>query len=172
MDDRSAPSSEPIVIVEPEAGESGKPCNAGDLLRQYVDEAREQLDIIANPLPDTRGQRWAAWVLGAVAVLVLAAIGAVALTRTDSVAEFAARAQALHEQNVCVRRQETVMRAIAQYTQDHREPPKDLSVLRPPYLDVPPVDPVSGVPYQYARQGNAVRLSCAQHPLRPGTATR
>ena len=167
MDDRSGTSSEPITLVEPEKASLGEHGNVHSLLLQYADETREQLEAIANPVPDTRHLRRVYWALGVVAVLVLAGVwvGVMALMRGDSAAQYAARALALHEQELCTHRQEAVMRAIAQYIQDHQEAPEDLSVLRPPYLTVAPVDPVSGVPYQYRRNGNAVWLSCSQHPL-------
>ena len=172
MDDPTAPVSESIAIVEPEAGPSGKPYDARELMQQCVNETRGYLDDLTEPLPTLGDQRHVYWMVGVVVLLILAGggYGVVELTRIDPAAQYAARALALREQQLCARRQQEVMQAIAQYTQAHQQPPADLSMLRPPLLNVPPVDPVSGVPYQYAREGNAVRLSCPKHLLPPDMA--
>ncbi len=172
MDHRAAPVSESVVIVEPEVDPSGRPYDARELMQQCVEETRGYLDDLGQPLPTLGSQRRVYWMVGAVVLLILAGggFGVVELTQSDAVARSAARAVALQEQETCARRQQVVMQAIAQYTQDHQQPPADLSMLRPPLLKVPPVDPASGVPYQYAREGNSVRLSCAKHPLPPDMA--
>ncbi len=172
MDDHRTPVNESIVLAEPEVDPSGKPYDARELMQQCVEETRGYLNDLGGPLPTLGNQRHVYWMVGAAVLLILAGggYGVVELSRSDAVARSAARAVALQEQETCARRQQVVMQAIAQYTQDHQQPPADLSVLRPPLLKVPPVDPASGVPFQYAREGNSVRLSCAKHPLPPNMA--
>jgi hypothetical protein len=170
MADRSEHGAETVILTEPEGVESG---NVHSLLRQYVQETRQHLDTMTCPAP-TPGVRRMYLVLAIVGVLALGGfgLGVLALLQHNSAAQSAERSLALYERELCSHRQEAVMRAITQYIHDHNEAPKDLSVLKPPYLTVPPVDPVSGVPYRYVHEGNSVYLTCAKHPLSPQVTPR
>lgn len=171
MADRSERRVETMILTEPEEVRSG---NVHSLLRQYVEETRQHLDSIERPAAGARSVRRIYLALAIVGVLALGGfgLGVPALLQRDSAAQSAERSLALYERELCSQRQEAVMRAIAQYIHDHNEAPKDLSVLKPPYLTAPPVDPVSGVPYRYVHEGNSVHLTCVKHPLSPQVAQR
>jgi hypothetical protein len=114
------------------------------------------------PIPPAPNPRHAYRSLAIAGVLLVAALCATPMLLLP-----AAETTAFQESVVCAQRQEAIMDAIAWYTRKHNEAPSSLSVLGRPYLKVPPVDPTSGQPYQYVRQGNAVWLSCPKHPLPP-----
>jgi hypothetical protein len=90
-------------------------------------------------------------------------IGVPMLMKKDAAIASVPLPPAAQEADLCAQRREKVIRAIIQYAHDHKKAPSDLSVLRPAYLTVPAVDPQSGVPHQYRREGTAVSLSCPQH---------
>ncbi len=154
------------MLTEPEVAPSG---DVHSLLRQYVQETKQQFEFAEQPAISTGTIRRFYLALAIIALLAVGGIGigVCALLEGDSPAQSAARALELTERQLCLHRQETVMRAIAQYVTDYKQAPKDLSELRSPYLTVPPVDPISGIPYRYMRDGNSVSLVCAKHPFLP-----
>jgi hypothetical protein len=130
------------------------------LLVEYVDEFREQQILVGGEAP-RRASRRVALAAGIISLVLVAALS-VLLLQPENDAERVAR---LHEANLCQERQTAVMRAIGRYARDHGRPPPMLEVLQPGYLAEPPVDPASGLPYEYSVRGDLIALSCTKHLL-------
>jgi hypothetical protein len=60
--------------------------------------------------------------------------------------------------------------AVAAYTEQRGAPPDTLAQLTPGFLSEPAVDPVTGKPYEYTRNGEAVTLVCPSSDGQDGTA--
>ncbi len=169
MDDRAERDAGKIILTEPEKAPSG---DVHSLLRRYVQETKQQSELAEQPPINNRTIPRIYLALRIIRLLAVVgiAVGVWALIEDDPAAPSAARSLDLTERQLCAERQEAVMRAITQYVADHKEAPKDLSELQSQYLAVPPVDPISGIPYHYVHVGNSVSLSCAKHPLFPQLA--
>ena len=53
-----------------------------------------------------------------------------------------------------------VARAVADYTEAKGSPPSSLAELRPEFMTVDPIDPMSGKPFIYRRDGDLVSVAC------------
>lgn len=151
----------PVAEPPPEA--------VAGLVREYVDEMRRDLGVpIAVPAPPAGVRRINRFlVLGAVALGAAVAGALVAVARTPPPSRAPAALAATPEGAACLARQERVLDALAAWTAAHGSAPASLDALRPRYLEDPPVDPASGRPFVYSRDGGGVHLVCPDHPVAP-----
>ncbi|HVM98202.1 MAG TPA: hypothetical protein VMT89_17535 [Candidatus Acidoferrales bacterium] len=137
-----------------------------DLARSLIAEMRQELG--------TRGERStrvviASWLrrvaLGTIALLVV--LDATLLFGDhDTVGERApSRVVAQFQLDACAQRQAQIMRALDAYRQKHGEAPALLTMLGPPDLTAPPVDPDSNRPYIYLHSGEQVAIECPNPDL-------
>ncbi len=145
------------------------------LARQLVEQLRHDIGKPVEKVPRTRSVRYVYWSLGMFVALVLGGLEvAVLLEPGPSVALHPSVDTVMSfKSDACAQRQQAIVRAITDYTRDHGEAPKDLGALGPTYLAPPPVDPLSGQPYRYLRQGGGAAIACPNpelHKLSSATA--
>jgi len=101
------------------------------------------------------------WIVGLAGALVLAALEVgVLMLGDDPDSSPPPSVIAGLQDNACLQRMGVVMMAIARYAHDKGAPPQQLSDLGPDYLNVPPIDPLTGRPYEYRVTGDSVSLTC------------
>jgi hypothetical protein len=137
------------------------------LARQLVEQLRHDIGKPVEKVPRTRSVRYVYWSMGIFVALVLGGLEiAVLLEPGPSVALHPSVDTVMSfESDACAQRQQAIVRAIRDYTRDHGEAPKDLGALGPTYLAAAPVDPLSGEPYRYQRQGGGAAIACPNPEL-------
>ncbi len=128
-------------------------------IRAHREDQRASIEVV----PPLRSGRPLMWVFGLVAICAITGLAATMMIHADGppVAATPVNLLPVSASEPCTARMQEIMRAIAQFTRDHHgRPPETLSALGSPYLTVPPVDPVSGEPYLYTKQGSWVSVAC------------
>jgi len=157
----------PEFTLEDEApADAGEAGDAERLVRQYVEELKREIVAGVEPQPAPVAARRTIWAIG-IGTVMTALVIFVLLWHQTVALSAAGQGAAAQARAMCWVRQMEVMDAITAYTGAHREPPPDLTTLHPKYLHNAAQDPVSGQRFRYAREGNAVWLACAEHPMTP-----
>lgn len=148
-----------------------------DLARRLVEELRQDIGKPVEKVPYTRSARYLYWSAGIFVALVLGGLEIAVLLEPGPSAGLHTSADTIMSftNDACAQRQQAIARAIADYRRDHGEAPKDLSALGPMYHVPPAIDPLSGRPYRYVREGKGASIVCPNpelHKLPPRTAQR
>ncbi len=141
-----------------------KPAEKQRLALQFVEEMREErVNVLSETVSlATRGPLY--WILGGVFFCIAAVATPLYMVHSSRApalpprprAEIVAPAQS----NPCIERMQIVARAVADYTEAKGSPPSSLAELRPDFMTVEPIDPMSGKPFIYRRDGNLVSVAC------------
>ncbi|HXQ24209.1 MAG TPA: hypothetical protein VN812_21180 [Candidatus Acidoferrales bacterium] len=137
------------------------------LARQLVEELRQDIGKPVEKVPRTRSARYLYWSAGMFAALVLGGLEIGVLLQPSPSAGLHPSADTIMSftNDACAQRQRAIARAIADYTRDHGETPKDLNALGPTYHVPPAVDPLSGRPYRYVRESKGASIVCPNPEL-------
>lgn len=141
---------------------------------EFAGAIKEDPGVPVDVVAATGSHRGLHWALAGLVALVVAGleVGIIYYLGEDTVAaEPSAAVKAVYDADPCAQRMALVTAALAAYIEKTGEAPLSLWQMRPGYLAVPPVDPLSGKPYEYIRDGSGAAVSCPDpdhHPVAGG----